>query len=243
MHSVTKLIDCGGTVLLYESKNKSTGVNDNKIENLRVSLLTNFVTDQFLAVFHLKILLSEYGGVKEKLQQFLNELKSSSGLKDIRYMAVAHPSQSKESDYAMIYLVTNIEVAVLTASVNSEVLEDLEEAYFENLWKNELSIDVYTGKQLLETFTTAYEEGLKSSVFEEMPIKFRKNLKSPKVLYDGEASEYLKKEKVLNYPYFRSEEFFSNKTGYYSLYEYSQYGYFHDPTTYLDSEEEFDRYR
>lgn len=242
MNTVTKLINCGDTVLLYESRNKRISVEVEKskvkVENLRVSLLTNFVNEQLLAVFYLKISLSEYGNVEEKLQQFVNELKSSSGLKDIRYMAVAHPSLSKESDYAIIYLVTNIDVFALTAAMNYEILEEQEEAYFKNLWKNELSIDIYTGKQLVETFTIAYEKGLKSDILGKRPIKFRKNLKSPQILYNEEADQYMKKEEVLNYPYFKKESIFSNTTGYCTLYEYSRYN-----TASLEGEEEFNWYR
>lgn len=242
MNSVTKLINCGGTVLLHEFRNKSTAgdgsKNEMEIDKLRVSLLTNFVNDQFLAVFHLKVLLSEYGGVEQRLRRFINELKDSSGSKDIRYMAVTCPPKAKEKNYAIIYLITSIEFFDLTASLENEVSEDMVETYYKRKWKNELSIEAYTDKQLIETFTTAYKKGLKSKVFEKMPIKFRGNLKSLQVLYNEEADRYMKKEEVLNYPYFKKEEIFSNTAGYSTLYEYSQYD-----ITSPEGEEEFDWYR
>lgn len=227
MNKVTKLINCGGTVLIYEAGKKSSSAigneNEMKIDKLKVSLLTNFVNDQFLAVFRLKIALSEYGGVEERLQRFINEIMNSNGSKNIPFMAVTSPPKTKDKNYATVYLITSVEFFELTALWEDELSEDMAKAYYESKWMDEVSIEVYTHKQLIETFTTAYEEGLKSDVFGKVPIKFRGNLKSPQVLYDEEVNQYMTKNKVLNYPYFNKEEIFSNTARCFTLYAYSQY--------------------
>lgn len=225
MNNETKLINCGGTVFIYESRNGSSFAIENengmKIDKLKFSLLTNFVTDKLLVGFRLKIALSEYGGVKERLQQFINELMNSTKSKKISYIAVTCPPTIEDKNNAMIYLVTSLDYLDLTYLWEDEDSEDMRTAYYESKWKNELSIEGCSDKQLIETFTTVYKEGLNSKVFGTAPIKFSGNLKSPQVLYDEEANQYMIKNEVLNYQYFYFEEFFSKKAGFYTFYEYS----------------------
>jgi hypothetical protein len=166
MTKQTRLIDCGGTVFVYdfESKRnvKDLGFEDDVIKgsitDIKRLLLTNFVDDRLLATFKLRIHLNEYENVENKLNHFIDHLKKSSGYPTIKYLAVSELSTEENESYAYINLITDIEIYELTIALDDVLLVEDEEEYFEGIWGEEVIINVYSPSKLLKVFSSSYHQ-------------------------------------------------------------------------------------
>ncbi|MED4533216.1 hypothetical protein [Metabacillus fastidiosus] len=230
MTKQTKLVKCGTTIFLYDFQGKGIKVKElgferdaikGRITEMKRMLLTNFSNDSLLATFHLKISLSEYNQVPDKLNLFTRHLKESSGYHDIKYLAVTELSPEKTKKHAYIHLITSVEIHELTAFLNDDISEEEEEQYFEDIWRDELSIDVYSLKQLLDTFTSAYEGALKSNILREYPKSFYNNIEQPLILWNEDAETFIKDHHLLEYPTYQSQEIYDEQLGFVMINEYS----------------------
>ncbi|MFJ5622942.1 hypothetical protein ACIQD3_09425 [Peribacillus loiseleuriae] len=228
MKQQTKLVQCGSTIFVYDfqsrgNKTKELGFEqgfNGSITHMKRLLLTNFVDDRLLATFRLKMPLSEYEQVQERLNLFVNHLNKSSRHRTIKFLAVTEASSDKQQDYAYIHLITDIEIDELTIA-NDDISEEKEADYFKDIWKDELFIDVYSPEDLLETFISAYTKSLTSNILRQYPKSFHAGLKQPLVLWNEEAESFIKNHGLVDQPKYLSDEIYDELAGFVHVNEYS----------------------
>ncbi|MGM7724088.1 hypothetical protein [Metabacillus sp. Hm71] len=228
----TKLVNCGSKVFIYDfncrKKIKELGFEQDVIQGNIIYLerltLTNFVnnTDSLIVKFRLRITLSDYWQAKDKIDIFLNHLMNSSGYKQVQYLAVAEIPTTMNACAAHLHLVTSITPYDLTRTTNQEMTEDEEEVYFEELWGDSLSMDIYSPEDLLSNFISTYEKSLDSKVLQEYPkIFLSSRLKQPVILWNKDAETFIREHNVLDFPIHRSSELYDRECGYVTINQYS----------------------
>lgn len=222
----TKLVDCGSTVFVYDFKNKKNvkrlgfekDVIQGNITNLKRLLLTNFVNGQCLIGFNLKIALNEYEYIKEKLNHFTKRIKVASGQSEMKYLAVVDFHSKEEATHATIRLITDIEIYILTRTLEKQLANDCK-----RIWGDEvLIIEHVISGNLIETFSLAYSNSLQSnSDLKRYGVLFQDQLQYPLILHNEKANTFIKKQKLLDYPIYRSKEIYDGIGGFVIVNEYS----------------------
>lgn len=230
MTKQTKLVKCGSTIFVYDFESRhhinKLGFEldpiNGRITDLQRLLLTNFVDERLLVAFNLRMHLQEYEEVQNKLNHFISQIQKASGQSDVKYLAVLEIPWKKSTSSMDINLITNIEIGTLTLALDCDLSEEQEEEYFEKLWGNEVFIDIYTLGELLKTFSSAYYNTLTNSVVsKDSAVLFHSKLKRPVVKWNDHAKEFIRDHNLLDYPIYRTKEFFDNKAGFVISCEYS----------------------
>lgn len=232
MPTKTKLIDCESKIFVYDYQTRKTlrssriesKSEDKEVINLEHLLLRNFVDDRLLATFDLKLSLNHYNDIENRLEAFLDHIRSLGGYSKIKYLATVElPSNNFETD-AYVKLITDVEIFELEQCDNT-VGDDNEEhfeEYFDRLWGNEVLIDVHTSNELVDIFTKAYKTSASSPCFKETyNVIFHNKLKKPRVYLDENAEAYIAKHNVLSYPNVHSTEIYNDRDGFVTINEYS----------------------
>lgn len=232
MPTKTKLIDCGSKIFVYDYQTSRTVRNsrfeskseDKEVINLEHLLLRNFVDDRLLATFDLKLSLNHFNDIENRLETFLDHLRSLSGHSKIKYLATIElPSNNFETD-VYVKLITDVEVFELEQGDNT-VGDDNEEhfeEYFDRLWGNEVLVDVHTSSELVDIFTNAYKTSISSPYFKETyNVIFQNKLKKPRIYLDEKAEAYIAKQNVLSYPNVHSTEIYDDRDGFVTINVYS----------------------
>ena len=233
MNKQTKLVNCGSKVFIYDLK------SGKKIENLEFEqdgikgditrlerlLLTNFVDNRLLTVFCLSISLNEYKQVQSKLNSFIKHLNKATGHNHIKYLAIAEMTSTNNENNVYIHLITSIEIQELMINLNDDISEEEQEEYFENIWGDELCIDVYSPQELLETFTSIYANSLISNILRAYAKIFHSTLKQPSVLWNDDAETFIKHHKLLERPLHHSTEIYDDIGEFVNINEYSMSNY------------------
>lgn len=228
----TKLVDCGSTIFVYDFEGRRNiqklGFEQDSIEGnitrLKRLILTNFVNEKFLASFTLRIALNEYDELQNKLNHFINHVQRTSRHSEFKYLAVLElPSKEYES-YAYIRLITGIEIYKLTSALDDELPEEDLEEYFEDSWGDMVLINVYSPRELLNVFSSAFSNSTTSTLFNGYSnILFHSQLKQPRILRNEKAHAFIEKHNLFDYPKHQSHTFYDKTVKFVIVNEYSFY--------------------
>lgn len=230
MKGQTKLVNCGSKVFVYDFNGtrriKNLGferdsINGN-ITKLKRLLLTNFEGDRFLAAFTLDFNLQNYENIQVKLDQFINNIKKTSGQSNIKYLAVLELPSNGNNSEAFIHLITDVELVYLTVHSQGDLTEEQELEFLEELWEDHIVIDDFSSVGgLIETFTSAYCHSLTTNLnkgFQD--LIFHNKLKQPTVLWNDKADDFIRKHNLVDF-LISTEEFYDRIGGFVISNEYS----------------------
>ncbi|PEQ92938.1 hypothetical protein CN481_14200 [Bacillus sp. AFS006103] len=229
MPKQTKLVNCGSTIFVYDFDIRriikklgfEQGLIRGSIIDLKRLLLTNFVDERLLVGFNLTMNLNEYDELQNRLNHFISQIQRCIGRSNIKYIAVLELPPETESTDVQINLITDIDDQELVLiGFDEELTEEQQEEqqieHQENLWGNQLLIDVYTTpSELIKAFTSAYYNSLSNKVINRYPtVLFQSKLKRPLVLWNDKAEEFIRNQSLLDYPNHRSKEFYDKIRGF-----------------------------
>ncbi|WML51704.1 hypothetical protein RCG17_20040 [Neobacillus sp. PS3-12] len=246
MPEYTKLVNCGNNIYVYDYKScepiKQLGlereVSEEGLLGLKWTLRTNFGNGDDYTLFTMKI--TDFDSIEHKVNQFVHALKKSSGVKKPVYFAVLE-LPNKYHKFGYVQLVINIPIYMLTCKLNKKILDPKylyenddewsnEEVpiliddllYLSDIWRNDLEILFPSQSELILLLTSAYLNSLLNPLNSHVgPISFNSSLSDPTILWDHEAEEFIRENKLIDYPYHYSEEFFDSQAGFTILNRYS----------------------
>lgn len=215
----TKLVDCGSTVFIYDFESSRSNYKDFEFEregmtHIERLILTNFSDDRLLASFSIQLALNAYNQIDSTINLFLSKLGEDIGRKNIKFLAVLEAPTASNS---FIHITTDVEIDEL---VNGD-MEDNEEEYLEKLWGDKVDMNVYSINNLLDKFINTYKQTLENGSPLSNQRLIYNDLKKPRILRNEEASDFISKHKVLDYPEHNSTEIYDKSYGFVTVNEYS----------------------
>lgn len=81
--------------------------------------MLNFVDDRLLATFDLKLSLNHYDEIENRLETFLNHIRSLSGNSKIKYLATVELPSNNFETVAYVKLITDVKIFELEQCDNT----------------------------------------------------------------------------------------------------------------------------
>ncbi|EML6324223.1 hypothetical protein QCQ60_004514 [Bacillus cereus] len=228
MQMQTKLIQCDRTIYIFdyncrkrieefgfEQKQNRYGLLD-----FQRLLLSNFDSKYMLTMFTIKSTITDYKKLKTKLHAFIKSVSKFSTHNKIKYLAILELPVEQNSDTIYIHCITDANIGYFgnLVDINTSMFE---EEHLSKLWGNDVSIDAYNIKELLDKLTTIYLNSIHAQIFNniENPI-ITNRLNKPIIKWNRFAESHIHSLDLMNQTITYSDEFYDKKAGFVHITEY-----------------------
>ncbi|PET17066.1 hypothetical protein [Bacillus thuringiensis] len=228
MQMQTKLIQCDRTIYVFDY-NRRKKIEEFRFEqkqnrygllDLKRLLLSNFDSEYIPTMFTLKSTLTDHTQLKANLHAFIQSVSKFSTHNIIKYLAILELPVKQNSDTIYIHCITDANIGYIgnLVDINTSMFE---EEYLSKLWGNDVSIDAYNIKELLDELATIYLNSIHSQIFNNIgnPI-ITNRLNKPIIKWNRFAENYIRSLDLMNQTITYSDEFYDNKAGLVRITEY-----------------------